>query len=53
MADMPEVLLAQIKKLEELFTVGKEKLQQITDHFVSELAKGRTPPCLSLAIDGD
>ena len=40
MADVPENMLEQIKKLEETFTVGKEKLQEITDHFVTELAKG-------------
>jgi len=42
MADVPKDLLAQIKKLEEMFTVPKEKLKQITDHFVSELTKGLT-----------
>jgi hexokinase len=40
MADVPKDLLDQIKRLEELFTVPKEKLKEITDHFVTELAKG-------------
>ena len=40
MADVPKDLLDQIKRLEELFTVPKEKLKEITDHFISELAKG-------------
>ncbi|KAF2808064.1 uncharacterized protein BDZ99DRAFT_478564 [Mytilinidion resinicola] len=42
MADVPKDLLDQIKRLEELFTVPKEKLKEITDHFVNELAKGLT-----------
>lgn len=40
MADVPRDLLQEIKRLEELFTVDKAKLKSITDHFVSELAKG-------------
>ena len=40
MADVPKDLLAEIKKLEELFTVDSTKLKQITNHFVSELDKG-------------
>ncbi|KAH8814906.1 hexokinase-domain-containing protein [Xylogone sp. PMI_703] len=42
MADVPKSMLAQISKLEELFTVPKEKLKEISDHFVSELTKGLT-----------
>lgn len=42
MADMPKDLLQEIKKLEELFTVDTAKLKAITDHFISELAKGLT-----------
>lgn len=41
MADMPKELLEQIKELEELFTVDQNKLKQIVDHFVNELAKGK------------
>ena len=41
MADVPKDLLAEIKKLEDLFTVDTAKLKQITKHFVSELEKGR------------
>lgn len=44
MADIPKDLLQEIKKLEELFTVDTAKLKQITDHFVSELAKGSYTP---------
>jgi hexokinase len=40
MADVPKDLLQEIKKLEELFSVDTTKLKQITDHFISELAKG-------------
>ena len=40
MADVPRDLLQEIKKLEEMFTVPKEKLKEITDHFVSELTRG-------------
>jgi len=40
MADMPKDLLQEIKRLEELFIVDTAKLKAITDHFVSELAKG-------------
>ncbi|KAL7975262.1 hexokinase [Trichoderma sp. SZMC 28014] len=39
-ADIPKDLLAEVRKLEEIFTVDTQKLKQITDHFVSELAKG-------------
>ena len=41
-ADVPKDLLDQIRKLEELFTVDTQKLKQITDHFINELAKGRS-----------
>lgn len=40
MADIPKNLQAEIKALEEQFTVPKDKLKQITDHFVKELEKG-------------
>lgn len=42
MADVPKDLLAQMKKLEEIFTIPQDKLKQISDHFVSELTKGLT-----------
>ena len=42
MADVPKDLLEQIKELERLFTVDQAKLKGITEHFVSELAKGLT-----------
>ncbi|KAG6056726.1 hypothetical protein E4U17_002003 [Claviceps sp. LM77 group G4] len=38
--DFPQDLLNQVKKLEDLFTVNTQTLKKITDHFVSELAKG-------------
>lgn len=44
MADVPKDLLAEIKRLEELFTVPKEKLKEITDHFIKELDKGKLHP---------
>ena len=40
MADVPSDLLGEIKRLEDLFMVDTAKLKAITDHFVSELAKG-------------
>ncbi|KAI1264295.1 hexokinase [Xylariaceae sp. FL1019] len=40
MADVPKDLLAEIKALEEAFTVDTAKLKQIMHHFVSELEKG-------------
>lgn len=40
MADVPKDLLAEIKRLEDMFTVPKDKLKLITDHFVKELEKG-------------
>ncbi|KAJ4422789.1 hexokinase [Gnomoniopsis sp. IMI 355080] len=39
-AEIPKNLQAEIKVLEEQLTVPKEKLKQITDHFVKELEKG-------------
>jgi len=40
MADVPKDLLQEIKRLEEMFIVSKDKLKEITTHFVSELEKG-------------
>jgi hexokinase len=40
MALVPKDLLEQIQELERLFTVPKEKLITISDHFVKELEKG-------------
>ena len=40
MADVPKDLAEEIHKLERLFTVEPSKLKEITNHFVSELAKG-------------
>lgn len=40
MADVPKDLMAQIKALEEHFTVDTAKLKEITDHFIGELDKG-------------
>ncbi|KAI5466112.1 hexokinase [Mariannaea sp. PMI_226] len=40
MADVPKDLVDEIHKLEAMFTVDTTKLKEITDHFVSELAKG-------------
>ena len=39
-ADVPKHLLEEISNLENLFIVSKEKLKEVTDHFVNELAKG-------------
>ncbi|KAG9737119.1 hypothetical protein KCU75_g17087, partial [Aureobasidium melanogenum] len=40
MADVPKDLLAQIKHLEDIFTVPKETLDKIVTKFVKELEKG-------------
>jgi len=40
MADVPKDLLQEIERLERLFTIPKEKLKEITTHFVKELEKG-------------
>lgn len=42
MADVPKDLADEIHKLEKLLTVDSAKLKEITDHFVSELAKGKS-----------
>ena len=42
MADVPQNLQEEIKRLEDLFTVDQTKLKQITDHFVNELKQGLT-----------
>lgn len=39
-ADIPQDLLNEVKRLEDLFTVDTQLLKKITDHFISELAKG-------------
>ena len=41
-ADVPPDIMAQIERLEELFTADTQKLKEITDHFVSELEQGLT-----------
>lgn len=42
MADVPKDLLEQIKELERLFIVDQPKLKEVTDHFVTELEKGKS-----------
>ena len=39
-AKMPAHLADQLRRLEGLVTVSRAQLQDITKHFVSELAKG-------------
>ena len=46
MADVPKSLLEQVKELEELFLVDQKRLKEVTDHFVKELEKGMSCPCL-------
>jgi hexokinase len=50
MADVPRDLAQEIKRLEELFTVPTAKLKSITEHFVSELTKGKALPVLYLSL---
>lgn len=40
MQDVPKDLLAEIERLEKLFTVPAAKLKEITDHFITELVRG-------------
>lgn len=40
MADVPKDLLAEIKHLEEIFTIPTERLKKITEQFTNELTKG-------------
>jgi hexokinase len=42
MADLPKNLLEEAKHLEEMLAVPASKLKEITDHFVSELEKGKS-----------
>lgn len=35
--------MQEIKRLEDMFTVPKEKLKEITAHFQSELTRGDAP----------
>ena len=51
MADVPKDLLQEIERLERLFTIPKEKLKEITAHFVKELEKGMYHPILSIYDD--
>lgn len=44
MALVPKDLLEQIQELERLFSVSKEKLISISDHFAKELNKGQMVP---------
>lgn len=44
MADMPDVLLEQIKEIEDIFTVNQATLKKIVAHFVKELEKGMQIP---------
>ncbi len=46
MADVPDDLLEQIKYLEKIFTVDQAKLKEVTNHFVKELEKGKSPVLL-------
>ncbi|KAJ9287309.1 hypothetical protein DTO021C3_5000 [Paecilomyces variotii] len=40
LVDIPQDVLYEIRRIEDLFTVSQKKLKQITDHFVKELEKG-------------
>lgn len=40
LADIPKDLLAEIKHLEQLFSMDTAKLKEITERFVKELEKG-------------
>jgi hexokinase len=40
LAQVPSDLDAQVRQLEQLFTVSTEKLKEITEYFVSELERG-------------
>ena len=38
--DLPQNIVDELKRLDELFVVDTTKLKQITDRFVGELVKG-------------
>ncbi len=40
MHDVPRELSKEIERFEELFTVGKEQLEKISDNFCKALEKG-------------
>lgn len=44
--DVAKDLVTEIEQLEQMFTVDTAKLKEITDHFVSELAKGKVIPSM-------
>jgi hexokinase len=46
--DVPPEILSQVNKLEDMFIISREKLKEITDHFVKELEKGVARINLSL-----
>lgn len=46
MTDAQHDLSAEIRQLEEKFTVSTETLKKVTAHFAEELAKGRLLQCL-------
>jgi len=41
LAEIPEDYVREVKRVEGMFAVTKDKLKQITHHFVGELEKGR------------
>lgn len=42
LADIPAELSTELKRLEEMFIVDRQKLKLITQHLVEELEKGET-----------
>lgn len=42
---MSPIILSEINNLEDMFVVPREKLKQITEHFVKELEKGTISHC--------
>jgi hexokinase len=44
MQELPQDLLGPIQKFEKEFTVDKERLKKIVNHFVKELEKGMFIP---------
>ncbi|KAJ5248867.1 Hexokinase [Penicillium chermesinum] len=49
--DMPEPLVKDLKKYDDMFTLDRERLRKITDHFVQELEKGLSKEGGSIPMD--
>lgn len=44
LAEIPPDYVPEVQRIEDMFTVTRDKLKQITEHFVGELEKGSVVP---------